>query len=373
MVKYISYGEFQQHMKNYYERYNSKVQFIEMINYLEINKMLYDEKPEITMPKWDESSSTEVFNKVIDALILSVTPLSMNPSRDVEEEAIIPTSRDVFIIRHPRYTSKSLHRHNYFEINFVVEGSCRFNFKNEEIKLKSGEIVIIAPESPHDVTIDDDSSVYTIMIRKSTFNNSFFPLLSAKDLLGQFLRTILQDDAHENYLRFFASDNKKIINCIRNAILECHKPDNYSNGCCISWINLMFAELLRDYSRTIQFYNYQMGTDFSLILQYIQHNYQSLTLSDLAEFFHYSEPHLSTLIRRNTGSSFTNLIKNLRINDAVQLLENTNMKVSHIAEQVGYNSADHFSRVFRSIYKQSPQDYRKTVAKNDSFKPFSKI
>ena len=39
-------------------------------------------------------------------------------------------------------------------------------------------------------------------------------------------------------------------------------------------------------------------------LQYIQHNYQTLTLASLAEFFHYSEPHLSTLIKQNTGKNF---------------------------------------------------------------------
>ena len=102
-----------------------------------------------------------------------------------------------------------------------------------------------------------------------------------------------------------------------------------------------------------------MGTDFSLILQYIQHNYQTLTLASLAEFFHYSEPHLSTLIKQNTGCSFTMLIKQLRMADAVSYLTNTKMKVNEIAESIGYNSADHFSRVFRSEYQMSPQEYRR--------------
>ena len=42
-------------------------------------------------------------------------------------------------------------------------------------------------------------------------------------------------------------------------------------------MNLLFSTLLRNYSETLQFYNYQMGSDFSLVLQYIQHNYQTLS------------------------------------------------------------------------------------------------
>lgn len=115
-----------------------------------------------------------------------------------------------------------------------------------------------------------------------------------------------------------------------------------------------------------------MGSDFSLVLQYIQHNYQSLTLSSLAELFHYSEPHLCTLIKQNTGYTFTELIKRLRLADAVDYLLNTNLKVGEIAEQIGYNSADHFSRVFRTTYKTSPQEYRKHHhIDGNKFIPFS--
>ncbi|OYP50905.1 hypothetical protein CG709_02510 [Lachnotalea glycerini] len=140
----------------------------------------------------------------------------------------------------------------------------------------------------------------------------------------------------------------------------------------MNWVNLLFSSLLRNYSKTIQFYNYQLGSDFSLVLQYIQHNYQALSLSALAKLFHYSEPHLCTLIKQNTGYTFTNLIKRLRMADAVDYLLNTDLKVSEIAEKIGYNSADHFSRVFRATYKMSPQEYKKKNKKqNLPFVPFS--
>lgn len=372
MAYYITYGEFQRHLKEHYKKSGSGMQFPEMVDYLKRHGMLSEKYPS-NIPEHNifGHMPDDQFEEILDDMILTLTP-DLKLSLNVIESSIIPTERDAFIIRHPRYTRPFLHTHNYFEINFVSSGSCTFYFEKESRTLREGELCIIAPGSMHDLHIADDSTVYCIMLRKSTFNTSFFSLLSQKDLLSHFFRTILQGDSHPNYLLFFVKSTDWIKTIIRNALGECQKNDSYSNISCISWINLLFSALLRGYNDTLQFYNYQMGSDFSLVLQYIQHNYQTLTLSSLAEFFHYSEPHLSTLIKQNTGYNFTELIKQLRMADAVSYLTNTNMKVSEIAEQVGYNSADHFSRVFRSTYKVSPQEYRKNHADtNEPFVPFT--
>lgn len=371
MAYYITYGEFQKQMKDYYLRTGSRMQFPEMIHYLYNKNLLLETPPQpLSSSSMFGDMSNDEFNKIVDQLVLTVDPFfSVNPL--VMENDIIPGSRDVFIIRHPRYTRPSPHTHNYFEINYVADGTCTFVFENTSRVLGKGELCIIAPSSEHDLVIDDESTVFCIMLRKSTFDMTFFSLLSRKDLLSYFFRTTLQNDSHANYLLFFAENTTWINHIIHNAMGESNKNDSYSNSCCISWINLLFSSLLRNYSKTLQFYDYQTGAEFSLVLQYIQHNYQNLTLSALAKLFHYSEPHLCTLIKQNTGHNFTGLIKRLRMAEAIDYLTNTNLKISEIADRVGYNSADHFSRVFRKTYQMSPQEYRKEHAsQEDRFIPF---
>ena len=371
MAYYITYGEFQQHMKDYFFRTGSRMQFPEMADYLYRKGLLSETPPDpmLTSEMFGDMDD-DAFNKIIDQLPLELNPqISITPK--VKENDIFPNSVDVFIIRHPRYTRPAPHIHNYFEINYVASGSCTFVFEKDKRTMREGELCIIAPSSEHDLAIDDDSTVFCIMLRKSTFDTTFFSLLSRKDLLSYFFRTILQDDSHANYLLFFSENNKWLKQIIHNAMGESYKNDSYSNACCISWINLLFSNLLRNYSKTLQFYDYQMGADFSLVLQYIQHNYQTVTLASLAELFHYSEPHLCTLIKQNTGHTFTGLIKRLRLAEAIDYLTNTNLKIGEIAEKVGYNSADHFSRVFRSTYKMSPQEYRKQNSHTEeAFVPF---
>ena len=371
MAYYISYGEFQQHMKDYFFRTGSRMQFPEMADYLYRKGLLSETPPDpILTSEMFGDMDDDAFNKIIDQLPLELNPqIAITPK--VKESDIFPNSGDVFIIRHPRYTRPAPHIHNYFEINYVASGSCTFVFEKSKRTMQEGELCIIAPSSEHDLVIDDDSTVFCIMLRKSTFDTTFFSLLSRKDLLSYFFRTILQDDSHANYLLFFSENNKWLKQIIHNAMGESYKNDSYSNACCISWINLLFSNLLRNYSKTLQFYDYQMGADFSLVLQYIQHNYQTVTLASLAELFHYSEPHLCTLIKQNTGHTFTGLIKRLRLAEAIDYLTNTNLKIGEIAEKVGYNSADHFSRVFRSTYKMSPQEYRKQNSHTEeAFVPF---
>ena len=373
MAYYIPYGQFQRRMTEYYLATGSRLQFPEMVEMLWKRGELSPERPSTVSPKsMFNRMSDEEFEEIINNLVLTLTP-SQVLSTEVEEDDIIPKERDVFIIRHPRYTRHLMHSHNYFEINFVATGQCSLFFEKEKHTLKTGELCIIAPNSMHDLQIDDDdTTVFCIMIRKSTFNRSFYSVLSQNDLLAHFFRNMLQGNNSANYLLFYTDNDEWMKTILHNAMGECYKNDTYSNTSCISWITLMFSNLLRNYSKTLQFYNYQMGSDFTLVLQYIQHNYQTLTLSSLAEFFHYSEPHLCTLIKQNTGYNFTNLIKQLKLSDAVTLLTNTNLKINDIALRVGYNSADHFSRVFRSEYKMSPQEYRKMHhTDEDEFIPFS--
>ncbi|WP_081098915.1 helix-turn-helix transcriptional regulator [Clostridium beijerinckii] len=68
---------------------------------------------------------------------------------------------------------------------------------------------------------------------------------------------------------------------------------------------------------------------------------------------------VSYIIKKIVGLNFVALITKLKISDAKDYLLNTNLSIEKIAEYVGYNNVDHFSRTFKKYYKQLPQQYRK--------------
>ena len=365
MSFYISIGEVQRQFSRFYSRTGRKLTFPEMMEYLYENGMLTNT---ITPPA-PSSICLDDFEEFSKKLFLTVDLQKSNPS-DVKEEDVIPIHRDVLVISQFHDAKMVMHTHDYFEIDYVAKGTAEFLYDDNSRKMKEGEFNIVAPGLLHDVVLNDETILFCIMVRKSTFDTVFFSLLSRDDLLSSFFRNILNNGEHENFLVFYTDNNPKIKEMVFNAFLECHKNDPYGNNCCISWVNLLFSELLRNYSKSLQFYDYTMGTDFSLIMQYIKYNYRTLTLSFLAELFHYNEAYLSTIIKRNTGFSFSEIIKRQRIAEAEQYLVNTRIKVGEIAEKVGYNSADHFSRVFKSVYHMSPLEYRQKHYSTPKFDMF---
>ena len=91
---------------------------------------------------------------------------------------------------------------------------------------------------------------------------------------------------------------------------------------------------------------------------YIPANYQTVTLEDMAEQFHLSEPYISKYIKDKSGKTFGDFVQGIRMKKARTLLKNSNMTVENIAYTVGYQNVEHFNRLFKKKYNMTPIQYR---------------
>jgi 2-isopropylmalate synthase len=91
---------------------------------------------------------------------------------------------------------------------------------------------------------------------------------------------------------------------------------------------------------------------------FIQANYQTVTLSDMAAEFHLSEPYISKYIKEKSGKTFGDLVVQARMKKARTLLRNSNMTVENVAYAAGYQNVEHFNRQFRKKYNMTPVEYR---------------
>lgn len=94
------------------------------------------------------------------------------------------------------------------------------------------------------------------------------------------------------------------------------------------------------------------------MLNYIQTNYQTVTLESVAEHFHLSAPYISKYIKDKSGKTFGEHVANVRLKRAKTLLKNGNMTVENISYAVGYPSAEHFIRTFKKTFNMTPTQYR---------------
>jgi len=101
-----------------------------------------------------------------------------------------------------------------------------------------------------------------------------------------------------------------------------------------------------------------MDERMSEIINYIQANYVTVTLDELSQKFFLSKPYLSKYIKEQSGLTFGENVKKIRMKKAKTLLKNGNMKVESIAESVGYQNVEHFNRLFKKQYGMTPVQYR---------------
>ena len=97
--------------------------------------------------------------------------------------------------------------------------------------------------------------------------------------------------------------------------------------------------------------------------QYIAENYHSTELSveNLCSFLHVSPAYFSTVFKRETGMSFVAYLTEVRLQEAVNLLNTTDDKTYVIADKVGYPEPNYFSYVFKKKFGVSPSKYRSKV------------
>lgn len=98
---------------------------------------------------------------------------------------------------------------------------------------------------------------------------------------------------------------------------------------------------------------------FIYILQFINGNYMNnISLSDIASNFNLNQSYISQLFRKETGSTYTDYICQLRIQKAKQLLLNSDLSLNDISEKVGYNDYFYFLKSFKKYSGISPGKYR---------------
>ena len=95
------------------------------------------------------------------------------------------------------------------------------------------------------------------------------------------------------------------------------------------------------------------------IKQYIADNLSSnLSVNDVANHAMINPKYFSFYFKKHTGMDFSNYIKNARLEKACELLVNSEIKVSTIANMVGYKVTSPFFKYFSDKYAMTPTEYR---------------
>ncbi|WP_395028574.1 helix-turn-helix domain-containing protein, partial [Robinsoniella sp.] len=99
-------------------------------------------------------------------------------------------------------------------------------------------------------------------------------------------------------------------------------------------------------------------------LKYIEENYKTATLSEIAGEMNQSVSNMSKQIKHATGRTFKELLQEKRLSQAEHLIRDTTIPITDIIYLVGYDNTSYFHRIFKENYHMSPKSYRKAIVDN---------
>lgn len=123
----------------------------------------------------------------------------------------------------------------------------------------------------------------------------------------------------------------------------------------------MPAEICRKYCLLVK--NYANPGYSKLTRDIIAHIRSSmeepLSLAYFADYFDKNSSLLSHTFKKETGTTLTDYIRRVRMEEALRLLHTTDLSISEVAVAVGYTDFSFFSKIFHKFHGQSPSAYRR--------------
>ena len=100
---------------------------------------------------------------------------------------------------------------------------------------------------------------------------------------------------------------------------------------------------------------------------YLRSHYtEPVSLSELAEKYHFNQSYLTRIFKKQKGESPLRLVNQLRIADAKELLLQEELSVKEISEMLGFSDQHYFSRIFKDFTGQNPKEYRNSLTDHQS-------
>jgi len=234
--------------------------------------------------------------------------------------------------------SPTPHFHKDIEMVYVIDGECQVFADRKRDIIKNGDIFVSFPNQIH--------------YYECSRQGQYFLVILSPEILFEVKSTMYDNIPKSNIIHNVGC--KKFMNLLLDLPnIDCE----YSQTVIAGILNQALAYLLPEFDLNPRIKT--SNTTLQEVLNYCSTNFANdITLDDIAEALHISKFHISHLLNDKLGLSFSTYLNSLRINEACDLLEDTDKKIADISEEVGFGSIRSFNRTFSTTMNMSPLQYR---------------
>lgn len=263
-----------------------------------------------------------------------------------------------------------LHWQDSIEILFVLRGTVEIGIENEIYTLKEREIDIINSNEVYRIKSDDPDNMVLIINIDPNFFEKYYD--DAKEIFFYTKSPDAEEQEGEKY-----DELRKFVSIIFYEALS--KLDDYEDEIEDHLLDMMY-HLLNNFHYL--FYEEESLREDEVLLEryhrivkYLSNNYMNkVSLQYIADKEFLSSQYLSFKIKDTFGHGFNEFLNQIRVEESIKLLLDTDKNISEIAEDVGFSHVRYYNKHFKLQYNATPMQYRKNNKVSDeALKKMKKI
>lgn len=257
-------------------------------------------------------------------------------------------------------TNELFHRQDFFFFNFAYQGdygAVSYKFDNR-VTIHEGECYIGQPYAGYAISeCSEEVIIVGVLIQTNAFIKTFLHALSADAKLFRFFLDPQTNEYSDEYIRLKFDDVFSVRTLLDMMIREYANKREDTQKILQPMALTLMMQVARQYRLSVPMP--QGETVAEKIVRYMGEHTETVTLKEIAAHFSYHPNYISSLIRRELGRSFSEILLEQRMDRAVILLKQTKLSIEEIALMLGYSNSSNFYKAFREFFHRSPREYLK--------------
>lgn len=249
------------------------------------------------------------------------------------------------------------HSHPFCHMLYATKGDVSFTCDGKEFQLKEGQIILVPRDIRHAYRNDADTIFEYLEIK-------FVPDHALEELL--------------NKTGYLMGEQQVGQQLFAKIVSEYDDNGSASDEVTVTYLaallNVMTEEVRKSRPRDSRYIDTSSYSALSRRIEGFleEHLAENFSLDELSENLDYNKTYLCKAFKDDTGKTITDILNEIRIRRAAELITYSDLSLSQVAASCGFVSDSHFNRVFTKYVGITPGQCRRAFPADIMFGPTEK-
>ena len=258
-----------------------------------------------------------------------------------------------------KHISEPFHRQDFFFIDYAyhLDYNALSSKYDNLITVREGDCYIGQPFSGYALkgdSKDDDIIMIGVHIKKEAFFREYLPALSMDADMFKFFLVPQTDKFSDEFIHLSFEKTSPVRTLLEMMVIEYADKKEDTQQILKPMVLTLFMHIARRYR--VEKTENTVSSLSERIVAYINSHPESVTLKDIANHFSYHPNYISSLLHKELGKTFSEIVLDIRMDRAAILLKGTTLSIDEISAMLGYSNTSNFYKAFREYYGKMPRE-----------------